>query len=308
MPLRRCQSNGKSGWAWGNQKCYVGEDAKRKAAIQGYIISRQEKSDAHVDERMVRDVIEKRMEVELSSETLSKPIQKFADKLIQILADGGEIENETLSYEDLVVAGEKMTSLLVERVGGGYKAKGSSMIYFGKDAKRKAYLSQYAIDNAEKMISEKSAASDLKANLFMSRIASQLAGEALSDDYRDFADSLILAEFIVAGGIPLAPKKRKWDAAAARKRLAKWAGGPSKKTIDWKKYAKAFLIKQGDGKTYGSYKCPYCDVVNGKLMVVYDAVKAAYSVLKGGRGGVDGTGTKAALSKCKKLLKAFGDK
>ena len=39
MPLKRCQSEGESGWKWGDSgHCYVGPDAKAKAIAQGVAI------------------------------------------------------------------------------------------------------------------------------------------------------------------------------------------------------------------------------------------------------------------------------
>ena len=36
MPVKKCKSNGKSGWKWGNHgKCYIGKNGKAKAAKQG---------------------------------------------------------------------------------------------------------------------------------------------------------------------------------------------------------------------------------------------------------------------------------
>lgn len=42
MPAKRCSVNGKSGWKWGDSgKCYPGgNEAKKKAYIQGYAIAR----------------------------------------------------------------------------------------------------------------------------------------------------------------------------------------------------------------------------------------------------------------------------
>ena len=40
MPVHLCTHTGKPGWQWGQQKCYVGPGAKRKAAIQGSVIER----------------------------------------------------------------------------------------------------------------------------------------------------------------------------------------------------------------------------------------------------------------------------
>lgn len=39
MPLQRCESNGVSGWKWGDRgRCYVGDDAKQRAVRQGIAI------------------------------------------------------------------------------------------------------------------------------------------------------------------------------------------------------------------------------------------------------------------------------
>lgn len=48
MPLKRCQSGGKSGWKWGDAgKCYTGEGAREKAARQGAAIESSKKKFAH---------------------------------------------------------------------------------------------------------------------------------------------------------------------------------------------------------------------------------------------------------------------
>ena len=40
MPLTQCQTNGKSGWKWGNSgKCYPGKSGKKKAILQAVAIS-----------------------------------------------------------------------------------------------------------------------------------------------------------------------------------------------------------------------------------------------------------------------------
>jgi len=38
MPVRRCYLQGKAGWSWGNQKCFLGPDARKKAEDQGKAI------------------------------------------------------------------------------------------------------------------------------------------------------------------------------------------------------------------------------------------------------------------------------
>lgn len=73
-----------------------------------------------------------------------------------------------------------------------------------------------------------------------------------------------------------------WDAAAARARIAKWAssdGSGDKDKINWGKYAKAFLIIDGDRENFGSYKFPHHDVKDGTLYVVWGGVRAAMAFL-----------------------------
>jgi len=73
-----------------------------------------------------------------------------------------------------------------------------------------------------------------------------------------------------------------WDASAARARIAKWAssdGSGDKDKINWGKYAKAFLIIDGERENFGSYKYPHHDVKNGQLHVVWGGVKSAMSFL-----------------------------
>lgn len=73
-----------------------------------------------------------------------------------------------------------------------------------------------------------------------------------------------------------------WDASAVRKRVAKWAsrdGSGNKDTIDWGKYAKAFLIIDGPHDNFGSYKYPHHDVKDGQLHVHEAGVKVAMSFL-----------------------------
>lgn len=44
MPLKKCGSDGKSGWKWGDSgKCYTGPDGKKKAIKQGVAIEGPEK-------------------------------------------------------------------------------------------------------------------------------------------------------------------------------------------------------------------------------------------------------------------------
>ncbi len=73
-----------------------------------------------------------------------------------------------------------------------------------------------------------------------------------------------------------------WDAGAARKRIAEWAGE------DMAKYKKAFLWFDSDApENVTSYKLPFADVVDGGLKAVFRGVAACVAVMHGGRGGAD---------------------
>lgn len=95
--------------------------------------------------------------------------------------------------------------------------------------------------------------------------------------------------------LPLSDRARPWDAAAAKKRVADWASAGG--SINFGKYGSAFAVK-GDGKTVGSYKLPFADVIGGTLTAVWSGVTAAAAALQGARGGVSGDtgGAKSILA------------
>jgi len=79
--------------------------------------------------------------------------------------------------------------------------------------------------------------------------------------------------------------EKDWDAGAAKKRVAAWAGGDD---MDWSKYSKAFLwFDSADKEKIGSYKLPYADVIDGSLKAVSRGIFAAAAAIQGARGGVD---------------------
>jgi len=83
------------------------------------------------------------------------------------------------------------------------------------------------------------------------------------------------------------PEDKKWDAAGAKRRIRKWAGG-EKEDIDWTLYQQAFAyVDENDAKNFTSYKLPFADVEDGELKAVWKGIVAAQGALLGARGGVD---------------------
>ena len=85
--------------------------------------------------------------------------------------------------------------------------------------------------------------------------------------------------------LPLASTSRTWDASAARKRIRDFTGSEDGPTG---KYRDAFLwYDSDDADSFGAYKMPIADVIDGKLTAVPRAVFAAAAAVQGARGGVD---------------------
>ncbi len=96
-----------------------------------------------------------------------------------------------------------------------------------------------------------------------------------------------------------------WDAAAARAKLAKWAssdGSGNKDKINWSKYARGFLIIDGDKENFGSYKYPHHVPKNGTLYVVWGGVKTAMGFLM----RTSPPNKREAYNHLKKHYRAFG--
>ena len=79
-----------------------------------------------------------------------------------------------------------------------------------------------------------------------------------------------------------------WDAAAVEARIRKWAGGPDKDKIDWKKYGKAFVVVDPANKeNFTGYKLLFADVIGGTLKATRGGVINAMRAVLGARGGVN---------------------
>ncbi len=90
---------------------------------------------------------------------------------------------------------------------------------------------------------------------------------------------------------PKAEEDTAWDKTKALEAVRKWAssdGSGDKDKIDWNKYKKAFAWYDPDNKeNFSGYKLPHHTVQDGKLVVVWNGVKAAMAALLGARGGVN---------------------
>jgi HK97 family phage prohead protease len=99
------------------------------------------------------------------------------------------------------------------------------------------------------------------------------------------------------GDLPLAPRDRAWDAGAARKRVAVWAGGGDDESkMNWARYRRAFLwFDRAKPEDAGSYKLPIADVEGGELTAIPRGIFAAAGVLQGARGGAELGGDEDAV-------------
>lgn len=64
MPLKKCQSDGKSGYKWGDSgKCYTGKNSKKNAIKQGVAIEGPEKFASKASEEECQLALEQAMEI-----------------------------------------------------------------------------------------------------------------------------------------------------------------------------------------------------------------------------------------------------
>lgn len=90
--------------------------------------------------------------------------------------------------------------------------------------------------------------------------------------------------------LPLADRGLAWDGDGAVQRLRRWAssdGSGSKEKMNWGKYAGGFLFVDPDNsESFGGYKLPFADIIDGRLTAVPKGLSAAKGALGGARGGV----------------------
>jgi hypothetical protein len=92
--------------------------------------------------------------------------------------------------------------------------------------------------------------------------------------------------------LALAEEGRRWDRAAAERRVRRWAGAAGDDGLAARRaqgrYRKAFVwLDEAAPENLGSYKLQIGDVIGGELRAVPRAVISAAGILQGARGGVD---------------------
>jgi hypothetical protein len=98
--------------------------------------------------------------------------------------------------------------------------------------------------------------------------------------------NVIINSVVPFQDLALADEDTALDNDAAESRRREYAGGED--NIDWAKYLKAFLWYDSENKeTFGGYKLPIADVIDGDLKAVPKGIFAAAGAISGARGGVD---------------------
>lgn len=93
------------------------------------------------------------------------------------------------------------------------------------------------------------------------------------------------------GDLPLADRQRAWDSDAAIGRVREWAGANGDGDLSdpdvQATYKQAFFwYDSTDADLLGSYKLPFADIIDGRLIAVPRGIFAAAGAMRGARGGV----------------------
>jgi HK97 family phage prohead protease len=101
----------------------------------------------------------------------------------------------------------------------------------------------------------------------------------------DKADVTEMKKVTPFRNFPIASKESQWDSLQATRRVREFTNSTEKPSSSYKK---AFLwYDENNADTFGAYKLPFVDVIDGDLKIVPRAIFAVAAVLQGARGGVN---------------------
>lgn len=92
-------------------------------------------------------------------------------------------------------------------------------------------------------------------------------------------------DFDPARSLPIADRELAWESNAAVNRIRSFTNSNDAPSQDYKKY---FMYFDGENPDlFGSYKLPFCDIIEGQAYIVPRAIYAIAGILNGARGGVE---------------------
>jgi HK97 family phage prohead protease len=186
----------------------------------------------------------------------------------KILMDAGVVDGMSFSYRAINPVHEGKYRILREVAVGEFTVAPSSMIMH-PDALIGEKLFE-VLDASTRWIAEE-----------MDKLSRYQPNPFDSYDLR------VQLKAAIHSSLPLADAGTPWDIDEAKKRVKAWASN-SETSIDWSKFARAFLwVDSENRELIGSYKLMIGDIIDGTLKAVPRAIFAVAGVLQGARGGVD---------------------
>lgn len=100
----------------------------------------------------------------------------------------------------------------------------------------------------------------------------------------EYANERSVVPYSAHGKVPIADRSRPWNAAAARRRLRRWATDGD--MIDFGKYRRGFVFVRANGDRLGDYVGPHHDIIGGRFMMVPRGVFALAQRIQQGNIGI----------------------
>lgn len=110
-------------------------------------------------------------------------------------------------------------------------------------------------------------------------------GSIVDEPMNPHANIMAVKSVVPFQDLPLADRDRAWDSATAIQRVRGFTDSEEEPSSS---YRRAFVwFDRETSDTFGAYKLPIADVINGQLTAIPRAIFAAAAALQGARGGVD---------------------